>query len=251
MRAATARADLPARIGATHVAWRHARAVASSRYRPGGARGMGIAVAVACHVLVLAALWHFSHARSAIVQPPRVVAQIITLPHAIPQKPPAPPVPKPMPKPAVKSLPPLVQQPMKIVEAPSRVATLVDAPPLPAPVVTAAPVPAPVVIAPPVPAPPAPAITPPRFDADYLRNPPPEYPAFSKRRGEEGRVLLRVHVTRDGAPREVELKTSSGSERLDHAALEAVKRWKFVPARLGDTPVDAWVLVPIAFSLDS
>ena len=46
------------------------------------------------------------------------------------------------------------------------------------------------------------------------------------------------------------INTSSGSDRLDRAALDAVRRWKFVPARLGDTPVDAWVLVPIAFSLD-
>jgi protein TonB len=49
----------------------------------------------------------------------------------------------------------------------------------------------------------------------------------------------------------VEIRTSSGVERLDRAALDAVRRWRFVPARQGDTPVDAWVLVPIRFSLDS
>jgi protein TonB len=49
----------------------------------------------------------------------------------------------------------------------------------------------------------------------------------------------------------VQLKASSGSQRLDTAALETVRQWKFVPARRGDTPVEAWVLVPITFSLRS
>ena len=68
--------------------------------------------------------------------------------------------------------------------------------------------------------------------------------------GETGRVVLRVLVTATGAPERVELRTSSGSLRLDGAALEAVQRWKFVPARQGDTPVPAWVLVPILFTLE-
>jgi protein TonB len=67
---------------------------------------------------------------------------------------------------------------------------------------------------------------------------------------EQGRVVLRVLVTADGAPETVELRTSSGSARLDGAALETVKRWKFVPARQGERPVTAWVLVPISFALE-
>jgi protein TonB len=62
-------------------------------------------------------------------------------------------------------------------------------------------------------------------------------------------VLLRVQVGADGLPRHIEIRTSSGSGRLDEAALEAVRRWKFVPARRGDEAVEAWVLVPVAFSL--
>jgi len=46
------------------------------------------------------------------------------------------------------------------------------------------------------------------------------------------------------------LKTSSGSPRLDQAALDTVKRWRFVPARQGDQSVAAWVVVPISFSLE-
>ena len=92
-------------------------------------------------------------------------------------------------------------------------------------------------------------MTPPRFDADYLRNPAPEYPAFSKRRGEEGRVLLRVKVGQDGVPRAILIHATSGFERLDNAALDTVRRWKFVPARVGDNAVEAWVIVPISFHL--
>jgi protein TonB len=68
--------------------------------------------------------------------------------------------------------------------------------------------------------------------------------------GEAGRVVLRVLVTAAGTPERVELRTSSGSQRLDGVALETVQRWKFIPARQGDTPVSAWVLVPILFTLE-
>jgi TonB family protein len=88
----------------------------------------------------------------------------------------------------------------------------------------------------------------PRFDADYLDNPAPAYPALSRRMGEHGRVLLRVHVTPEGSPAQIEVRESSGFERLDKAARDTVRRWRFVPAKQGDRGVAAWVLVPISFS---
>lgn len=90
-----------------------------------------------------------------------------------------------------------------------------------------------------------------RFDAAYLRNPPPSYPPLSRRLGEQGKVHLRVHVNADGLPTEVEIKSSSGSRRLDESALATVRKWRFVPARQGDRPVAAWVIVPINFQLES
>jgi protein TonB len=72
---------------------------------------------------------------------------------------------------------------------------------------------------------------------------------LSRRLREEGQVMLRVLVSPDGRPNRIELRTSSGSDRLDRAAEEAVARWRFVPARQGDTAVEAWVLVPIVFKL--
>lgn len=91
------------------------------------------------------------------------------------------------------------------------------------------------------------ALVPPLFHADYLDNPAPPYPSTSRRRGESGRVLLRVFVSADGKAERVEINTSSGFELLDAAAREAVARWRFVPARRGPEKVAAWVLVPISF----
>ncbi|TAK63807.1 MAG: energy transducer TonB [Methylobacter sp.] len=90
----------------------------------------------------------------------------------------------------------------------------------------------------------------PNFNAAYLNNPAPKYPSVSRRLGEEGLVLLNVQVTADGAAGSVELQTGSGSDRLDEAALEAVKKWRFVPAKRGDQAVSASVVVPVRFSIE-
>ena len=73
---------------------------------------------------------------------------------------------------------------------------------------------------------------------------------MSRRMREQGEVVLRVFVTAQGDPREIQLKKGSGFARLDRAAQEAVHRWKFVPAKRGHRPVDAWVNVPIKFRLE-
>ncbi|HHQ9972856.1 TPA: energy transducer TonB [Pseudomonas aeruginosa] len=103
--------------------------------------------------------------------------------------------------------------------------------------------------------PPAPAaapapLTPPSANAGYLHNPAPEYPALAMRRGWEGTVLLRVHVLASGSPSEIQVQKSSGREALDQAAVKAVKRWSFVPAKRGDKAEDGWVSVPIDFKLN-
>lgn len=112
--------------------------------------------------------------------------------------------------------------------------------------------PAPAAISAP-PAPPVPAaepVTQARFDADYLKNPAPAYPAVSRRRGEEGRVVLHVQVSPQGTAEQIDIRTSSGSPRLDDAAVSTVRHWRFVPARRGDTAVSSWVFIPIVFKLE-
>lgn len=88
-----------------------------------------------------------------------------------------------------------------------------------------------------------------KAEPDYLRNPPPTYPRESRKNGEEGVVLLAVSIGADGIVRELELKQSSTFERLDSAALEAVKSWKFKPAKIAGVAVASLVDVPVRFRL--
>ena len=85
--------------------------------------------------------------------------------------------------------------------------------------------------------------------ARYRDTPRPNYPDSARREGREGRVLLRVLVDDQGRSKKVEINSSSGSEALDRAAVEAIKRWRFHPARYGDSPVESWLRVPIEFHL--
>ncbi len=93
------------------------------------------------------------------------------------------------------------------------------------------------------------AVIQPKFDADYLNNPKPSYPSISHRLGEEGVVMLRVYVSAQGTPDQIQLLKSSGFARLDQAAQEAVARWRFVPARQGKIAIAEWVDIPITFQL--
>jgi protein TonB len=90
----------------------------------------------------------------------------------------------------------------------------------------------------------------PRTDATHLNNPAPHYPTLSRRFGEQGRVLLDVYILPDGSVGEIRLNTSSGFRRLDEAALAAVRNWRFVPARRGESAIPYWYVQPITFSLN-
>lgn len=90
----------------------------------------------------------------------------------------------------------------------------------------------------------------PSYNAAYLNNPQPPYPPMSRKMREQGRVILRVLIAVDGTARQVDIKVSSGYKRLDESALNTVRRWRFVPARRGDMPIEMWYDVPINFSLN-
>ena len=94
------------------------------------------------------------------------------------------------------------------------------------------------------------SVMPPQFGAAYLNNPKPAYPPSARRMGMEGVVTLKVLVSREGRAVKIDISRSSGYKLLDKAAAEAIKNWRFVPARQGDTPIEEWVLVPIAFRLN-
>lgn len=81
-------------------------------------------------------------------------------------------------------------------------------------------------------------------------NPAPSYPQEARRRGQEGRVVLRVTISPVGEARSVRVLQSSGYERLDRAAREAVARWRFEPARRAGRPVEGLLDVPVVFRLE-
>lgn len=77
----------------------------------------------------------------------------------------------------------------------------------------------------------------------------PVYPPSSRRAGEEGTVKLRLQVDERGQPRDIQVAQSSGFERLDQAAIEAVRKWRFIAANSGSQAIAAWTQVSITFRL--
>ncbi len=216
-------------------------------YRPDASgRLSGLAVAVIVHAAATVVLLQHQPMRSMLNDAVPIMVDFITPPKPV-ERPQVPPKPMPVrrnPQPN----PPLSPAPLvtSVAEAPApHVAPAVPVNPAPQ-----VPVAAPAALEPAAapPTPPLPVVQP-SYNADYLQNPAPRYPPLARRMGQQGKVVLRVLVNPRGAAARVELRSSSGSELLDAAALEAVTRWRFVPARQGNEPVAAWVLVPITFSL--
>ena len=95
-----------------------------------------------------------------------------------------------------------------------------------------------------------PALSLPSAQAQGLNNPKPAYPKLSRRLNEQGQVVLRVYVSADGSAQQVEIKTSSGYDRLDQEALRTVLRWRFVPGQHLGTPQAMWFNLPVNFVLE-
>lgn len=202
-------------------------------------RAFNLLAVFALHAVLAYALLFFSVKNELISLPPSISVRLLPMLEEPPV--PAKPLPPVPPKAPVRKQSVVQPQPVLAVATPTAQSSFAVAPQPPAP-----PVPQPLV--PPLPAPVA--VVAARFDADYLHNPKPVYPALSRRLNEEGRVLLKVRVSAQGSALEVAVSKSSGFPRLDAAAVDAVTRWRFVPARRGDEPVDSSVVVPITFALD-
>lgn len=199
------------------------------------------------HVAVLWALQTGLMRRAVeIIVPGEILSEFIS--------PPAPPAPQPQ-----TPAPQPVKQEVKPAVKPT------PTPPLPAPTPEPAPVVAPAAPAPAQPAieastvaataaapqAPAPArIELPSSDAAYLNNPKPAYPALSRRLGEQGKVVVRVLIGVDGTAQQAEIRTSSGYDRLDQAALATVRSWRYVPGKRNGTAEAMWFNVPINFVLE-
>lgn len=187
------------------------------------------------------------------VVPPAVVGMLVTAPPAL-EPVPLPAVARPQPQPAREPVvrrapaPPPPVAPMSeraLTAAPPKTVTPESSPW----VATTTPASEAPVVAPALAAAPEPVV-PPRYDAAHLNNPAPAYPSMSRRLGEQGRVELDVYILADGSVGEIKLKRSSGYSRLDQAALDAVRQWRYLPARRGSEAIAFWYVQPLTFSID-
>jgi protein TonB len=90
----------------------------------------------------------------------------------------------------------------------------------------------------------------PSSDADFLNNPPPLYPRMSKRLGEQGVVIVRALIGVTGLAEKAEIYKSSGYERLDQAALDAVIHWRYIPGKRLGRVESMWFNIPVKFVLN-
>lgn len=178
-----------------------------------------------------------------IIVPGEVLSEFISPPAPVTETP-RPPVArhKPAeqpPRPQVQAAPPLpvsTTEPAPIVAPPPAATAPAPAPASPVAAVAVAAAPARVEL--------------PSSDAAYLNNPRPSYPALSRRLGEQGKVVVRVLIGVDGKAQQAEIRSSSGYDRLDQAALATVRSWRYVPGARGGVPEAMWFNVPINFVLE-
>lgn len=90
---------------------------------------------------------------------------------------------------------------------------------------------------------------PPLFPPQIISKVFPVYPGVAVENGVEGLVLVQVLVSSGGESENVKVKSSSGNELLDKAALFAVSQWEFKPALQGQMPAASWFEVPVKFEL--
>lgn len=82
-----------------------------------------------------------------------------------------------------------------------------------------------------------------------LRSVHPMYPRIAKKSGWEGTVLVRVTVEANGRASKIVVSRSSGHKVLDAAAMRAIRKWVFRPARDGNIPIRSVAVIPLKFSL--
>ncbi|QCB36693.1 TonB family protein [Sphingobium sp. PAMC28499] len=163
--------------------------------------------------------------------------------------------PKPPPPPAKQAAEPVKET--KVATPVVAPVPIVQTPPNPAPIATTSVPPPPMIT---VPGPPSssPVVAPsPAIESvgdlssKMIAADPPRYPNESRRKHEEGTVLLTVLVAIDGSVADISVARSSGFDRLDRAALSAVRRWKWSPTRRSGEAVMIRGVVEIPFILKS
>lgn len=187
------------------------------------------------HAGLLAALIQMNVIPVRTAPAPPLVVDLIAEPPPPPAAPPEQEVPPVQPvQPVIVSPPPLVRTP-----APAPVIATAPAPPPPQAAVVSAKL---------APTPAAP-VSAGDLSATMISFKPPRYPVESRRRKEQGVVLLTLLLAADGTVAEIAVQKSSGFDRLDRAALEAVRQWRWSPTVRGGEAMLVRGVVEIPFVL--
>lgn len=236
-------APAPVRLAVVGQHAMAAPAVPPARYgRRGGVNVPAVCLIILVHAGLIGAL---AHSRMHVHRHHEPRLSVVNL--TPPPPPPAAETPPPPAQPKVSAPPPLVQIPQPETRM---VAPTPD--PVPAPFI---PTPAPATVI----APSAPSATPGPalpsivqggdIGAQMVAGKPPRYPVESRRRREQGTVVLALTLGMDGAVENIAVRQSSGFPRLDNAARDAVRGWRWKPVMRSGQVVRVSGVVEIPFVL--
>lgn len=82
-----------------------------------------------------------------------------------------------------------------------------------------------------------------------LRQTRPEYPTGARYFGVKGHLVVQVLIGKDGVPREPRVLEALTAPTLGYAALEALREWRFAPARLDGEPVEVTYVLTVNFAI--
>jgi len=90
-----------------------------------------------------------------------------------------------------------------------------------------------------------------RKNAAITQAAPPDayYPAGSKRREEQGEIVVRTHVTAAGCASEFAVVVSSGYPDLDQGAIQLAEASRYAAAKDGENPIDGYVTFKVRFEI--
>ncbi len=190
-----------------------------------------IALVVLLHLLLLWAIQ--SGLATKVVQVAKVVVQAELISEVTPSLPP-PPAPKPPPP----APPPPPTAPVVTTPSPAAI-QLPPAPPVAAPALPPAP-----------PAPAAPAVRTSAVIQAGATCAKPDYPSASRRLEEEGTVTLKFLIGVDGRVIQAEVEKTSGFQRLDEAARNALSKCQFKPGTVDGKPEQSWASIKYTWRLE-
>ncbi len=214
------------------------RTLPSGRYGEGRSVNLpAILIAVAIHVIAITAVLLVRY-EAPLKQPEKRLVTVNLMP---PPPPPAKETPPPAKPDIVAPRPPI-----QLARAPLPVVPPDPVPREPSPVAAPSPAPTPPAVT--VAGPPS-VVQVSKLSLNMLSGTPPRYPVESRRKHEEGTIVLSLTLGQDGRVANISVSRSSGFDRLDQAALSAVRKWRWAPLVRDGKPVMVKGIVEIPFVL--